>query len=85
MADTTAREFILGTLRLHPDRELRVADLSDLCGGRYTRNNMQETLGRLLALGMVSKTIDDDRTVWWGIATEPRGRPTLALVDPGRR
>ena len=86
----TAREFILETLRQHPDRELRVADLSAECGGRFTQKNIANTLARLQAEGLVVKETDADHSVWWGIAGEllprrhengPTSGPTLRLVQ----
>ncbi|MFZ4580795.1 MAG: hypothetical protein ACOYOB_20630 [Myxococcota bacterium] len=64
----TAREHILATLTRHPDRELRLADLFEEAGGRFTTNNLQESLGRLLKEGRVVKTCDHDRSVWWALA-----------------
>jgi hypothetical protein len=66
----TARDFILETLSAHPDRELQAADLSVECGGRFTKGNLHLTLGRLLQDGKVVKTVDDDRSSWWAIATK---------------
>lgn len=66
--DGTARDFILETLRLYGDRELRVADLSAECGGRFTQKNIANTLARLHADGLVVKVTDADHAVWWAIA-----------------
>ncbi len=64
----TAREFILQTLKAHPDRELRVADLSELCGSKFSKANFAQTLERLHADAKVTKTTDPDRSAWWAIA-----------------
>ena len=65
----TAREFILDTLRAYPDRELRVADLHELAGGKFTMGNMDLSVRRLYADSLVTKAVEPDRSVWWGIAT----------------
>ena len=64
----TAREFILATLTAFPDRELQVTDLSIECNDRYTKGNIQLTLGRLLVEGKVVRTVEENRSAWWAIA-----------------
>ncbi len=64
----TAREFILDTLRAYRDRELRIADLHELAGGKFTMGNIDLSVRRLYADDLVTKAVEPDRSVWWGIA-----------------
>ncbi len=63
----TAREFILATLRQHPDRELQVADFHVWCDEAFSKANLQEALSRLHAEGVVSKVTEANRATWWAI------------------
>lgn len=64
-----ASSFTLKILKTYPDRELRIADLHELSGGQFEVNNLAQALRRLSLAGKVTKTIDEDRSVWWGIVT----------------
>ena len=64
----TAREFVLKTLKAYPDRELRVADLFEIAGTAFKKGNLENLMPKLYAAGLVTKAIEPDRSVWWGIA-----------------
>ena len=64
----TARLFVLRTLTEHADRELRVSDLFELAGGKFQRGNLENLMPKLHSAGLVTKAIEPDRSVWWGIA-----------------
>jgi len=64
----TATEFVLNTLRQWPDNELRISDFYELAGGRFKKENLSNSLTRLLAKGEVVRNIDDNRSAWWAIS-----------------
>lgn len=72
MADKkeSGRDFTLRTLRQHADRELQVADLHDLCGGRYSKENLQNVLAKLLLDGIAERTVDPNRNAFWAITSK---------------
>ncbi|MBI5607973.1 MAG: hypothetical protein HY902_03740 [Deltaproteobacteria bacterium] len=70
MRNGTATEFLLGTLSNHSDREIQIAELFDLAGGKFTKMNLREALLRLHEKGFVTKVNDDDRSVWWSITAD---------------
>jgi hypothetical protein len=78
----TAIEFIMQTLRQHPDRELRIADLFDHCEGKFTKENMTNALTRAMEKGLVVRASDSDRSSWWAISAEGlTGTARAPVVD----
>lgn len=63
----TARSFVLDTLRQHPDREMQVSDLHDLCQGKFNKDNLANLMPKLVTEGLVVKTAEG-RAAWWAIA-----------------
>lgn len=76
----TARELILAA---HPDNEMRVTDVSAACGGRFTLNNIANTLERLQVDGLVVRTVDENGTSWWAIRQpETQAVGVLRVAEP---
>lgn len=65
----TASEFVLKTLQAYPDREMRVAELAELAGGRFTKDNISLSLQAFLKDGQVVR-VRDGKEAWWAIAME---------------
>jgi hypothetical protein len=63
-----AAAFVLQTLRTHPDRELRVADLLEEGRGHFPRQDLERAAQLLLGRGLVTCE-REGRVVWWGVAT----------------
>ncbi len=64
----TATEFILNTLRELADRELQVSELHTACNGKFSKENLTNSLARMLAQGTVVKSVDANRAAWWAIS-----------------
>lgn len=76
----SATEFTLHTLRDHPDRELRLADLAELAEGKFQIANIGLSLKLLLEHGLVVRT-KEGVAAWWAIS--PAGLvPEMSAVPP---
>ncbi len=67
----TAAEFVLGLLGTQPDLEWRISEIVE-AGGCWTDGGVSTTMKRLLAKGLVRKSVAD-RQAWWGIAKADAG------------
>jgi len=65
----TATEFVLQTLIEYSDNEMQISDLFDHCQGRFTKENLSNSLSRLLAVGKVVRNLDG-RSAYWAIASK---------------
>lgn len=65
----TASEFILQLLRAYPDYEMQVSDIYDEGEGRWSKANISNALTRLMDKGLISRTVDPNRSAWWTIAS----------------
>lgn len=63
----TATEHVLATLRQWPDNEMTLADIYDLAGGTFSKENLRQSLDRLAASGKISRSVEG-RSVWWAIS-----------------
>ena len=64
----TATSFTLEYLSKHHDREMRLADLVPGCEGRFSAQNIQQSLVRLLERGQVVRS-KDGHEAWWAIGS----------------
>ena len=80
----SASEFVLALLEKQPDRAWRISELHAECAGKWNVDNFHETLKRLLAAGLVKKTVGEGRATWWsalsGAAAAQTSAPSLAPV-----
>lgn len=63
----TATEHVLATLRGWPDNEMTLADIYDVADGKFTKENIRQSLERLAVSGKIAKTVEG-RSVWWSIS-----------------
>ena len=64
----SAPDFVQKVLAERPELEWQVADLHAACSGKWTKGNINNALDRLHRKGLVTRTVDPDRSAWWSIA-----------------
>ena len=63
-----ATAFVLQLLRAYPDYEMSVDDIYEEAERKWTKDNISNTMGRLLEKGLVTRVTDPNRAAWWSIA-----------------
>jgi hypothetical protein len=65
----TAREYVLNVLRQYADREVQVSELHHMQPqpAKFSKENLFNLMPKLLADGLVVRTVEG-RAVWWAIS-----------------